>query len=153
MVTSAFPDSMTTRDRRVYLTVHDPLAHSSMSLVRRSLGALAGLSLLQLTLLGSGTLCALRHGGANSDTGVHAMRGMAGMVAESPADCGSQHDGCGLPWAPGQCSSMTTCQMSANPAASGVASVTMRVVALDLPSAALIHSGPTFAPDLPPPRA
>lgn len=144
-----------------------------MFLVRRSFGALAGLFLLQLPLLGSGTLCALHRSGAGDDTGAHAMQGMQGMVAVSsaatvptsastvveagdpmsPADCVGQRDGCRLPWAPGQCSSMTLCQMSANPAASGVASVTMRVVALDLPSAALIHSGPTFAPDLPPPRA
>ena len=35
----------------------------------------------------------------------------------SPQDCGGwgQHDACGLPWAPGQCSSMTTCDVSAMP--------------------------------------
>ena len=143
-----------------------------MSLLRRSFAALAGLFLLQLTLLGSGTLCATHYGDARSDATVHAMGGMREMsrvtVAQrsvsaisdasgprSPQDCGGlgQHDGCGLPWAPGQCSSMTACDVSAMPGMSAVASATSRVVTTKPLSSAVIHSGPSFAPELPPPRA
>ena len=142
-----------------------------MSLVRRSFAALSGLFLLQLSLLGSGTLCALHHSAARNDAGAHAMHDMTGMSSaaatrasvsaipdadspKAPGDCGGmgRRDGCGLPWAPGQCSSMTACDISATPAASIMASVTTGVMALELPTPSLIHSGPTFAPELPPPR-
>lgn len=147
-------------------------AHSSMSFVHRSFAALCSLFLLQLSLLGSGTLCTLHHGAARNDDGAHGMRDMSGMSSSagtrasvsamfdsdapmSPADCGGMgnHDGCGLPWAPGQCLSMTACDISAAPAARNVASVMMRAELLELPAPALLHSGPTSAPELPPPRA
>ena len=142
-----------------------------MSFVHRSLAALSAVFLLQLSLLGSGTLCAMHHGAARDNADAHAMHGMSGMSsgpatrasvsavpeAESPSnptDCGGmgEHGGCGLPWAPGQCSSMTACDVSATPAASIVASVTMPVMAFELPTPALIHSGPIFATELPTPR-
>ena len=141
-----------------------------MPFVRRSLAALSGLFLLQLLLLGSGTLCAMHH--AASRDNADAMHGMSGMSSGpatrasvsampqaerpiNPTDCGGmgEHGGCGLPWAPGQCSSMTACDVSATPAASIVASGTVPARAFELPSPALIHSGPIFAPELPPPRA
>ena len=143
-----------------------------MSFVRRSFVALTGLFLLQLTLLGSGTLCAVYHSVGRNNAGVDAMHDMGAMTSAattraavpaapdshspmSPADCGgtSQHDGCGLPWAPGQCSSMTACDISATPAASIMTSASGVAMSIELPTPALIHSGPTFAPDLPPPRA
>jgi len=142
-----------------------------MSFVHRSFAALSGVFLLQLSLLGTGTLCALHPSEARNDAGLHAMHEMAGMRSAvmtltsvaaisdadapmSPADCGGMgnQDGCGVPWAPGQCLSMTACAMSATPAARSVESLTIRDV-LELPSPALLHSGPTFAPELPPPRA
>ena len=142
-----------------------------MSFVRRSFVALTGLFLLQLTLLGSGTLCGVHHSAGRNNAGVDGMHDMGAMGAAattrasvsavavsenpmSPADCGGmvQH-GCGLPWAPGQCSSMTACDVSASPGASIMASATMGAMALELPSPALLHSGPSFAPELPPPRA
>lgn len=142
-----------------------------MSFVRRFLAALSGLFLLQLSLLGSGTLCAIHHGAARDDAGVHTMHAMSGMRAGlatrasvsamhdadrpmSPADCGGmgEHGGCRLPWAPGRCS-MTACDVSATPAASIVASVTISVMTFELPTPAFFHPGPIFAPELPPPRA
>jgi len=77
-----------------------------------------------------------------------------GVMSRKGASTGGMgnQDGCGVPWAPGQCLSMTACAMSATPAARSVESLTIRDV-LELPSPALLHSGPTFAPELPPPRA
>src|SRR5690242_12965251 len=105
-----------------------------MSFVHHSFAALCGLLLLQLSLLGSGTLCDVRHGAAWNDADARAMHGMSGMssgpttraalsaIADADApmsatDCAGMgnHDGCGLPWAPAQCLSMTACAMSATP--------------------------------------
>ena len=73
----------------------------------------------------------------------------------SPVHCaGTGHnDGCRLPFAPGQCSSMSACDISATPVGTIAASTYLHTIALELPSLALEHSGPTFAPELPPPRA
>ena len=143
-----------------------------MSFVHRSFAALCGISLLQLSLLGSGTLCAIQHSVARSNGAAHAMDDMTGIRSSaathaivsavpdenapaSAADCGgmSSHDGCDLPWAPGQCASMAACAMSAAPVVRSASFVTLRVVRIELPSPTLLHSGPTFAPELPPPRA
>lgn len=143
-----------------------------MPLVRRSFAALSGLFLLQLMLLGSGTLCATHHGLARPGATNHAMamgdlahqtRSHESLVTKagesstpmSPADCGGSggHDGCRLPFAPGSCSSVTTCDVTATPAAAIGAAAYVEVVALEVPPPALGHSGPTFAPELPPPRA
>ena len=143
-----------------------------MSLARRSFAALSGLFLLQLMLLGSGTLCATHHDLARAAMPNHAMA-LAGMTHQtsshasaltnagesntpmSPVDCNGTggHDGCRLPFAPGQCSSVTTCDVSATPAAAIAVTAYSHGVTLELPSPALGHSGPTFAPELPPPRA
>ena len=145
-----------------------------MSFVRRSFVALTGLFLLQLTLLGSGTLCAVEHRATRdapaehvTHSAMHSMSGMKSAIARvsvatisdldnpTKSDCGGpdQHDGCSQPWAPGQCSSMMPCDISATPAGSIEASVTMGTTAHELPAPALIRSGPTFAPEIPPPRA
>ena len=135
-----------------------------MSFVRRSLAALSGLFLLQLLLLGSGTLCAMQR---QSSSG-HVMQ-MAGMAREtgshessvasadeadgslSPAETGD-HDGCRVPLAPGQCTSMSACSISATLSESEAASLPVKAVALAAPTPARVYSGPTFAPELPPPR-
>lgn len=138
----------------------------------RAVAALSGLFLLQLMLLGSGTLCAMHHGLARAGASNHAMA-LAGLAHQtrshesavtstgepntpmSPMDCNGSgsHDDCRLPFAPGQCSSVATCDVSATPAAAIGAPAYARAAALELPSPAFGHSGPTFAPELPPPRA
>lgn len=143
-----------------------------MSLVRRSVAALSGLFLLQLMLLGSGTLCAMHHSLARAGAANHAME-LADMAHQarahesavttadepnipmSPMDCNGSgsHDDCRLPFAPGQCSSVTTCDVSATPAAAIAMPVYAYTAALEVASPAFAHSGPTFAPELPPPRA
>jgi hypothetical protein len=140
-----------------------------MSFARRSSAAVSGLFLLQLMLLGSGTLCATHHGLARSGAPGHTMVGMAHEMSSdqsavlnagesgtpmSPVDRdgGGDHDGCRLPFAPGQCSSMTSCDVRATPAATIGTAAYVHLAALALPAPALEHSGPTFAPELPPPR-
>jgi hypothetical protein len=170
---TASPDCLRKCEGRAFVSAEsDPSANVSMSVVHRSFAALCGLLLLQLSLPGSGTLCTMHHSAARNDADAHGMHEMTGMGSArgtrasvsamsdadglmSPADCGGMgnHDGCGVPWAPGQCLSMTACAMSATPAARIAKSPTMRAVRLELPSPALLHSGPTFAPALPPPRA
>lgn len=145
-----------------------------MPFVRRSLAALSGIFLLQLTLLGSGTLCAVHVSATENDASARAMHQMVGMSATesatqpnavamttnasdptNPVDCNGprQHGGCRLPFAPGQCSSMTACDVSATPAAMVARIALTRAIAPALSAPALAHSGPTFAPELPPPRA
>jgi len=136
-----------------------------MSFSRRLVAALTGALLLQLMLLGSGTVCAM-HGLIRADASPRAMS-MAAMVHQtgrssdesnaptSPVDCNGNgnNDGCPLPFAPGSCSSMTTCDVSAAPAPTLLASAYVPTIEPELPSATFLHSGPTFAPELPPPRA
>lgn len=142
-----------------------------MRFLRRSFAALFALLLLQLTLLGSGTLCAKHHGVGGSHVDARVANGMTTMSAAdlasssvvmsagnppvSPEDCGGlgSHDGCGLPWAPGQCSSMTACDVSLAVPASDVAPIIGPIGTVALLSSMLMASGPTFAPELPPPRA
>jgi hypothetical protein len=145
-----------------------------MPFVRRTVAVLSSLFLLQLTLLGSGTLCAMHHGATGIDRAEHSMRGMAGIVASptpspesavlaatdgnssvSPSDYNgpTDHDGCRLPWAPGQCSSMTTCGVTVAPAALIVALSAPRTASVDIAAPELVRAGPSFAPELPPPRA
>lgn len=143
-----------------------------MPLLHRFVAALSSLLLLQFLALGSGTLCAIQHSMTRAST-AHSMHHMsaagrsdmsvmasmtvttAAEAPVNPADCNGsgQHDGCGLPFAPGQCSSMTTCAISAMPAVMDVSSADVGTVVLELSSPTLEHSGPTFAPELPPPRA
>lgn len=149
-----------------------PIAPTAdMPFIRRSLATLTGLLLLQLMLLGSGTVCAM-HDGAVSTRASHAMHQMPGMsggtgshqvviaAAEqsndstNPTNCGSgRSGGCDLPFPPGQCASMTACHLSANPTSVWVATSMARSLSLALPSPAAGHAGPSFAPELPPPRA
>lgn len=140
-----------------------------MPFVRRSFAGLSGLFLLQLLLLGSGTLCAMHDAltgdgasprtmqmvGMGHQTGSHASVASGAddsSAPTGPVGCTGGRDGCGLPFAPGQCSSMTTCGISAKPAAAIAATVYVSIVAPELPSPSLGHAGPTFAPELPPPR-
>jgi hypothetical protein len=141
-----------------------------MDLVRRSVAALAGLFLLQLMLLGSGTACAMRHGIAGPSSAPRAQAGMRHQASShetvvvdsndssAPMDltgCGetAHRDGCRLPFAPRQCSSMTTCDVNATLAAATNVFARVRPRALELPSPPRTYTDPSFAPELPPPRA
>ena len=142
-----------------------------MPFLRRSSAALCALLLLQLTLLGSETLCAKHRGVGDNHVDAPVANAMTMMSAAdlaissvvtsadrppvSPEDCGGlgSHDGCGLPWAPGQCSSMTTCDVSLAVPASVVVSMIGPTGTVALLSSMGTASGPTFAPELPPPRA
>lgn len=128
---------------------------------RRLAAALSGALLLQLSLLGSGTLCAMEHGSDAHGSGHAAMR-MAGPTSEHGApqghdaprcDVAGSDDGCGLPWAPGHCAAMTTCSATAAPVSAVSIQLAAATPAADMPEPTLIHSGPAAAPELPPPRA
>jgi hypothetical protein len=140
--------------------------------IRPSLAVLSGLFLLQLSLQASGTWCAMHRGAGRNGVGMNEKTEMPGMSRDvaahasvsamlhgdaptSSGDCGGmgQHNDCGLPSAPGQCQSMTACGVGANPVERTVLAAVTRAVRVDLLSPALLHSGPTFAPELPPPRA
>ena len=136
---------------------------------RRLTASFCTLLLLQLTLLGSGTLCAMRGGvAANGTHDMSAMGGMAtsgsraatsgaGVRAGDPSDVpptsGNSDDGCRMPWAPGQCTSMTACTVAALPSATLVASLDARPEVPDLPMPGDLGSRPATPPELPPPRA
>ena len=169
--TSDSPDCISMGARRPYLRDSELVRQRLMPFLSRSFAALSALLLLQLTLLGSGTLCAKHRDAGGSHADARVANGMTMMSAAnlasssvvtsadkppaSPEDCGGlgSHDGCGLPWAPGQCSSMTTCDVSLAVTASVISPVIGPIVTVALPSPVLARSGPTFAPELPPPRA
>lgn len=144
-----------------------------MPLTRRLAAALFSILLLQLTLLGSGTLCGM-HGNGKGQMRAHDMRAMNGAarvsaapgsaaqrasvpdvqpVSPSPCDGPTGGADCGLPWAPGQCSSMTSCTVSAAPASAVIALSSASRALPDLADPATIGSRPLAAPELPPPRA
>ena len=123
--------------------------HPRGRLIRRIGAALSSILLLQLTLLGSGTLCAMP-----SDMG--AMPGMTHSVVdrpETPPPSSHQDHGCSLPSSPAQCATMTACTIAAMPAATVIVALDARPVISDLPIPAEIGSRPATPPELPPPRA
>ena len=168
--TAASPDCVKGRERRAFAQGRSNVA-TLMPLARRGFAALSGLLLLQLVLLGSGTLCTMRHEMQNVGASDHAMQ-MSGAsrlrsvqegaasdvavsdLASSPADSSgtSDHDGCRLPLAPGQCTSMSACSVNAAPSEMGPVSVSGRVVEVAPVTTTRGPSGPAFAPELPPPR-
>ena len=129
--------------------------HSRGRLIRRIGAALSGILLLQLTLLGSGTLCAMPSGAAS----MHDMGGMPGMTQsqadrrQTPPASSHPDDGCRLPSSPAQCATMTACSIAAMPAATVIVALDARPVISDLPIPVEIGSRPATPPELPPPRA
>lgn len=130
--------------------------HPRGRLIRRFGAALSSILLLQLTLLGSGTLCAMPTSVAAR---THDMAGMPGMTQsqvdreQTPPPNDHPDDGCRLPWSPGQCATMTACSIAAMPAAPVIVALAACPVISDLPMPADLGSRPASAPELPPPRA
>jgi hypothetical protein len=133
---------------------------------------LAALLLLQLTLLGSGTLRAFREIADTSSASPHTMPSMPGMAEHQratgalaqqdegrspsvPTGCdaeGGPH-GCGLPWSSGSCAVMTACVNGAALPSIAAANDERTMSAGELPDPALLLAGAIAAPELPPPRA
>ncbi len=126
-----------------------------MSRLRRTVAVLSSALLLQLTLLGGGAACEMRGAGTVEMAMMsHDMRGMADP-SPAPTSCGAMDmsNGCAVPPTSGQCSSMSTCAVTAAPSFAVVArSAAPRMQAPD-PDPAAFLSGPASAPELPPPRA
>lgn len=138
-------------------------------MLHRFAAALAGALLLQLSLLTSGTLCNMHR---NHVPAMHSMA-MAHDAARAAASAGMPTVGepgagmptgqcdmpggskpCGAPWAPGACSSIASC-VSPSPAIAslGTAAAVPTGHARTFAVAAAMPRGPSFAPELPPPRA
>jgi hypothetical protein len=121
-----------------------------MSLVSRSLALFSGILLLQLTLPGSDTLCASGHAEmpvATADAG----------SAMGTDDCDGadreRDDGCDLPWMLGPCVSMTSCVVAASATSTLASHVGDEARTRVTTEPAGMRSGPSTAPELPPPRA
>lgn len=129
---------------------------------------MASLLLLQLSLLGSGTLCALRGDRAmGRGTGHHAMVApaqvsrAAGMVSSMPQTTGNpgMPHGCGMdgscraPWANGSCGAMGSCTVAVSAPSGTATSATTLSAAAELPELIRTVSDLTIAPEAPPPRA
>ena len=144
-----------------------------MTLLRRFSAALFGALFLQLTLLGSGTLRAESASAARGvqvsahqamGTGAHGMSSTARAAAsestpangpDMPMGCDMSGSGadCHQPLSPGLCLSAATCTAAVIPAV--VASLPSPAAPdpAELPEPAYVRSGPSSAPELPPPRA
>ena len=136
----------------------------------RCFAAFSALLLMQLTLLGSGTLCAL-HGAqnglatravaarpsaesANAHSRAHtrlASRDVPAHAHSCDASGGAQD--CGLPASPGSCTGMTACAVATAPAVVTVADAAALTSSDAIGEPAALRSGPASAPELPPPRA
>ena len=150
------------------------IAALSMRLVRRFSAALSTVLLLQLSLLGSGTLCMLQHPSGHAAMGAEALV-MPGMrpnaarlttvssvieqpvnAAENPTDgCGGHGagDSCGGPWATGSCTSMSSCAWSQSAAVPPTLTAENRETSVNHSEPRTLRAGPVVAPELPPPRA
>ena len=138
-----------------------------MPLRRRFAAALSSLFLLQLTLLGSGSACALRdHGMTQASGTMTAMAEHGASPASSGAlalsestDPGAPRKGCGTgescqsPWMPRHCATMTSCATSVVVQASTIAVSAVARVSVGVPASVGHRLGPVFAPEPPPPRA
>lgn len=148
---------------------------SRRSPFRRITAALSGALLLQLSLLGSGTLCPMHwaDGAAAAGAHAHAMSHAAGADAmdhtsmargaigtraavapDSPdGPCGAGHS-CNAPWTPGACSTTAGCgAAAAAPAAIRMVAAASSQTPIAVAAAVLLPRGPSYAPELPPPRA
>lgn len=143
---------------------------SAMRALSRLSAALSGVLLLQLSLLGSGTLCALQHAAGRSDssaemsgmamgrgaTAVHQAAVIAPTDASKSSDrgCGGRDaaDSCGGPWAPGSCTTMSSCAWSQSTTVMPGLSTANAESGGTLPEPKLLQAGPVIAPELPPPR-
>ncbi len=117
-----------------------------MRRLRRLTAALSGAFLLQLTLLASGTLCPMNH----------SSESMPGMSHAAPVGASvawiAQHEGPGLT-APATCDSMASCTVPVSAPAAVLASAATPQTGAELDEPVVVHVGPAFAPELPPPRA
>lgn len=143
-----------------------------MRLVHRFSAALSSALLLQLSLLSSGTLCALQHatGHAAMHAGSMLMPGAspaaAGIAtvsvvsaqptnaAQNPADgCGGHGpDSCGGPWATGPCTSMSACAWSQSATVPPTLGTPSGETNVNHAEPRTLRAGPAVAPELPPPR-
>ena len=145
-----------------------------MQFLRRLSVALSGVLLLQLSLLGSGTLCALQHAAGSANmTGPPApmagmmmgtdTRGVHESVIIGPPDASKSPDGgcgdhqstdsCGGPWAPGPCTTMSSCTWSQSSSVVPALAAASAETDSNLPEPRVLQTGPAIAPELPPPRA
>lgn len=146
-----------------------------MPVLRRFAAALINLCLLQLTLLGGIAPHAMMSASGGGAAGMGAMGGMVQMhetpasIASVPAQASGSdssgmplgcdepggHHGCSLPGVPGQCATMTSCATAV--ARSGDvlvrATPSLPLDATLLVAVGVLHSAPSEAPELPPPRA
>lgn len=134
-------------------------------LSHRLICALSGAFLLQLTLLGAGTLCAMGGAHANGDTAMEtAMRAgvqHAMAVASSPLVSPVSAAGhacktttsCEDPRSPSSCTSMSACTAVVFTSSTVPEGAPVSVSVRRVPAVLSASRGPSFAPELPPPRA
>ena len=123
-----------------------------MPLTRRLFASIASVLLLQLTLLGSGTLCA-----SASTSDAAAAPSMAGMSAaehESGSGCADDvgSDRCDDE-SDASCVSLGACATIAFQVTAALRAPADSLVIVALPAPAALRSLPGDSPDLPPPRA
>ena len=140
-----------------------------MRFARQSVAALSAVLLLQLSLLGSGTLCVDRHASAHFRTApsTEAMREMAHdttapvagqggpVVQDAGLGCLSRSgsEPCHGPWAPGTCVSMSGCAWSQGVPFEAALASAHTDSGPDAAEPLALATGPEFAPETPPPRA
>lgn len=142
-----------------------------MSLPRRLTAVLMSLLLLQLMLPGSGAFCTMSGDSGHAMAGMTGAPAMAGMAHETAAptqparthgetavvasaDDQQGGDDCHQPWASGTCVSMASCLVGVTALPSRtIETVGVPASVAETREPAAARAGPTFAPEIPPPRA
>jgi hypothetical protein len=147
------------------------------SLLHRLTAVLSSALLLQLSLLASGSLCRMQgeHGmsaeamAAMGDAPANHMShgaqprpqvSNAAAVSDASPDMSSGAcdtgvgKSCDAPWAPAGCASMATCVTAVSALdAAAISTSAIATIAVQVVRSADMPLGPTFPPELPPPRA
>jgi hypothetical protein len=119
-------------------------------LTRRFVAALSSALLLQFSLLGSGTLCAMR---AVHGMDAMAMTGSMDGIAPSARDARGEPSPCETPWSAGSCVSMAGCTTAEAVPSVACVDALPRVSVRRVAEPLRTPIGPSFAPEIPPPRA
>jgi hypothetical protein len=137
-----------------------------MRLATRVIAGVTSLLALQLSLLGTGTLCktsdghgASRRGHDHNVSVVHQPLADGAVMSHTPPDAAPSHcdatgddDACGVP-STGRCASMISCSGTLSALSSSAPLVSISDVAEDPDDPVMAVVELTFAPELPPPRA
>jgi hypothetical protein len=165
------PDAVSSQHltpRRVSLGERTSITQRPMRLLHRITAGVSTMLLLQLSMLGSGSLCPARLAAVGhhshesvSRAATHHMNRVAPTMPHQATDIDSSErcdegrttDVCGGPVGNATCVSMSMCSLTVSEPSPGTRVVASSIVRSEHGEPLATVTGPTAAPELPPPRA